>query len=396
MTPTSVIDFSNVPFIDHHCHPYEIEKTELSPLALAKEFFHGMGDLPDPAVEKARHWPTTAALDFHLVRTGVVQTLVCQLAGLFDCPPELEAVANERNRRTRKGFAAYVKFLYEDAAIAATVLDSGLPENDPVLDLIPGRKLRLFKLEPLFEDLMETSNSYRRLQQDYLAGLERAVRQKGFVGVKAHPAEEVGFGIEPVWADEAEAAFAAARKGDPDARRKQYVAIFTATLLACRELDVPVHVHSGFTGGLWKGPIHHADPFLLAPFLRQDRFLQTKLVLLHAGYPWTKQAGQLAHTFPHLWVDMGQITPWASMRIVECYRDIMAWAPLSKVVVGSGGHGSPEIAWLAARTARIALGEVLGEGARLGLIARKAAEQAGRMILHDNAARLYGLEDGAD
>ena len=92
--------------------------------------------------------------------------------------------------------------------------------------------------------------------------------------------------------------------------------------------------------------------------------------------------------FPHVWVDMGQMTPWASLRIAECYREVMAWAPLSKIVVGSGGHGTPEIAWLAAKTA---LAEVLEDGVRLKLITKGDAETAANMILHDNAARLYGL-----
>ena len=69
----------------------------------------------------------------------------------------------------------------------------------------------------------------------------------------------------------------------------------------------------------------------------------------------------------------------------------MAWAPLSKIVVGSGCHGTPEIAWLAAKTAKIALAEVLQDSVRLKLITKKDAETAAKMTLHDNAARLYGL-----
>jgi hypothetical protein len=66
-------------------------------------------------------------------------------------------------------------------------------------------------------------------------------------------------------------------------------------------------------------------------------------------------------------------------------------APLSKLMIGSGGHGSPEISWLAAKTAKIALGEVLADSVRLGLMAEQDAEKTGRMILHDNAARMYGM-----
>ncbi len=85
------------------------------------------------------------------------------------------------------------------------------------------------------------------------------------------------------------------------------------------------------------------------------------------------------------------MTPWASLGIAGCYRDVMAWAPLSRIVVGSGGHGTPEIAWLAAKTAKIALAEVFEDAVRLQLITKRDAETAANMILHDNAARLYRL-----
>ena len=39
-----------------------------------------------------------------------------------------------------------------------------------------------------------------------------------------------------------------------------------------------------------------------------------------------------------------------------------------------------------------ALAEVLGDAVRLGLMAEKHAAAAARMILHDNASRLYGLD----
>jgi predicted TIM-barrel fold metal-dependent hydrolase len=386
-----MLDLSAVPVIDHHCHPVEPEKANMDPEALAREFFHGMGDIPRPGVMKAKLWGATDELRFHFPHMPVVHTMVCQLSKVLDCPAELEAVAHERNRRTSESFAGYAKLLHDDAGIVATVLDTGLSKNDPILDLIPGKKLRLFQFEPPIHKLLKESDSYQELLRDFQEALNRAVRDDGFVGVKVHLAEQVGFGAEPVLNSEAEASFPAAKAGDSQAYRRLYMAVFTATMLQCQELRVPIHLHSGFTGGLWNGPIFNADPFLLAPLLRKPEFLQTRVVLLHAGYPWTKQAGQIAHAFPHVWVDMGQTTPWASLRIVECYRDVMAWAPLSKVVIGSGGHGTPEISWLAAKTAKIALAEVLGDAARLGLMPPNQVDATARMILHDNAARMYGL-----
>jgi len=385
-----LIDLTAFPVIDHHCHPYDPDKAVLEPELLAREFFHGRGDIPDQKAPKA--WGATEELRYHFRHMGVVNTMVCQLSRVFNCPAELDAVAQERNRRASADFAAYARLLYEDAEIVATVLDTGLPKNDPLLDLIPGTKLRLFQFEPPLQKLLLKAESYKELLRDFQKSLEHSIKEDGFIGVKVHLAEQVGFGTMPVWEDEAMSIFPHAKAGDADAYKKLYTAVFTATLLQCQELGVPVHLHSGFTGGMWDGPIYNADPFLLAPFLCQTEFLKTKIILLHAGYPWTKQAGQLAHSFPHVWVDMSQVSPWASLRIVECYRDVMAWTPLSKIVIGSGGHGSPEIAWLAALTAKTALTEVLGDAIRLGLMATKQAEAAARMILHDNASRLYGLQ----
>ena len=101
----------------------------------------------------------------------------------------------------------------------------------------------------------------------------------------------------------------------------------------------------------------------------------------------------MAHTFPHVWVDMSWTTPWTSLRLAACYRDVIGIAPLSKVIVGSGGHEAPEIAWLAAKTAKIALAEVLGDAGKRGLLSLPQAEKIGRMILYNNAARLYRLKE---
>lgn len=386
-----MLTFEGVPVVDHHCHPYDPQKASLEPVELARVFFHGMGDIPTEA-PKPRHWGASPELEDHFLHMGVVGTLLCQMAALLKCPADLKAVTEARNRISSKDFGSYIEMLYGDASITATVLDTGLAADDPLLAMIPGTKLRLFQFEPALHKHLEKSGSYQELLQAFQDDLGAAVSRHGFVGVKVHLAEQIGFGFN--FSDvEAAPLYARAQSGEKEAFKVLYGTVFLETMLQCQDLDIPVHLHSGFTGGLWQGPIASADPFLLAPLLRRPEFLKTRVILLHAGYPWTKQAGQMAHTFPHLWVDMGQVSPWASLRLAECYRDVMAWAPLSKIVIGSGGHGSPEIAWLAAKTAKIALAEVLGDAVRMKLLSEEYAVAAGRMILSGNAARLYGLDN---
>ncbi len=384
-----MLEFSKVPVIDNHSHPFDLEKGILDADSLAKVFFHGIGDIPKEGVKKAKLWGTTDELRYSLRHMGVVQTMVYLLSKLFGCPAELEAVAAERNRRTSENFPAYARLLYEDAGIVGSVLDTGLPGNDPLIDLIPGKVMRLFQMDPFIDKLIEKTDSYKELLREFQEGLNGAVKRDGFVGVKCHLAEQVGFGIESVSDAEAEAIFLAAKAKDSEAFKKLYVAVFTHTLLLCQDLRIPIHLHTGCTGGLWNGPISNADPFLLVPLIRQPKFLQTRIVFLHAGYPWLQHAAELAHSLPHVWVDMSWTTPWVSLRLAECYKDVIGIAPLSKIMVGSGGHDTPEIPWLAAKTAKIALGEALGGALRSGLLAYQQAEKAGEMILHENAARMY-------
>ena len=391
-------DFTPCPVVDNHCHVLEPEKKTVEPIGLAREFLHGMADTPIAGVAKAKLWGATDALLFHFPHMGVILTAVCQLAKLFGCEPTLEAVTAERNRRTAEtGLAGYAELLYQDAGIVCSVMDSNLPINDPILDLTPGAKLRLLQMDPLLKKLTPASGSYAELLRSFQDAVEKAMRRDGFVGVKTHLGEVAGFGAAPVEADEAERIFPAARAGDGKAFEKIYMAVWLATMLQAQDLNFPVHVHTGVTGPpKWEGPVGNTDPFLLIHLLREPRFLKTRLVLLHAGHPWLQHAGMMAHMFPHVWVDTSVVSPWNSQRIVESFRDLISMTPLSKLIIGSGGSATPEESWLAAKTAKIALGEVLTDSVRLGLMAEKDAGKAGRMILHDNAARMYGLKGSTE
>jgi predicted TIM-barrel fold metal-dependent hydrolase len=387
-----MLDLNQCPVVDNHCHVLDPLKKTMEPIWLAREFFHGIADIPIADVAKPKLWDATNDLNFHFPHMGVVLTAVSQLATLFHCEATLEAITAERNRRTAKlGLAGYAQLLYKDAGIVCSVMDSNHPINDPLFDLTPGRKLRLLQMDPLLQKLLKTSGSYADLLRGFQGAVEKSIRQDGFVGIKTHLGEKVGFGFPQVEADEAERIFPAAAAGDAEAFKKLYMAVWLATLLQAQDLKFTVHLHTGITGGLWNGAIANCDPFLLAPILRQPRFLKTRLIFLHAGHPWIQHAGMMCHTFPHVWLDLGWTTPWTSQRIVEIYREAIGLSPLSKVMIGSGGHGSPEISWLAAKLAKIALGEVMTDSVRLGLMAETDAERTARMILHDNAARIYGL-----
>jgi predicted TIM-barrel fold metal-dependent hydrolase len=64
--------------------------------------------------------------------------------------------------------------------------------------------------------------------------------------------------------------------------------------------------------------------------------------------------------------------------------------PYAKILYGADGS-LPEALWIAARRFKSVLGRVLSDLADEGFCSPREALQAARLILHDNAARLYGL-----
>jgi len=81
----------------------------------------------------------------------------------------------------------------------------------------------------------------------------------------------------------------------------------------------------------------------------------------------------------------------------QMLRDWLEWYP-EKVLFGTDASpGTPELnweegGWLAATTARVALGTALTGMMNDGEISRDRAVEIARMVLRENALKLYGLK----
>jgi len=88
----------------------------------------------------------------------------------------------------------------------------------------------------------------------------------------------------------------------------------------------------------------------------------------------------LLHHFPHMGVVLTAVCQLA--KLFGC-------KPTLEAVTVERNRRTADVG-LAAKTAKIALGEVLVNAVRLGFMAERDAERTGRMALHDNGARMYG------
>jgi uncharacterized protein len=143
---------------------------------------------------------------------------------------------------------------------------------------------------------------------------------------------------------------------------------------------LPVQVHAGFGDADLFLP--HADPSYLQPLI--ERFRETPFVLLHC-YPFVREAGWLAHVYGNVFLDLSLTIPLVS-RPAEAVREALELAPVSKLLYASDASRTPELYYLAARSWREALAEVLPDA-----FGPEEAEEAGRRILRENALELYGL-----
>jgi len=143
---------------------------------------------------------------------------------------------------------------------------------------------------------------------------------------------------------------------------------------------LPVQVHCGFgDSDLW---LPRSDPGWLKPLV--ERFRDTTFVLLHC-YPFVREAGWLAHAYGNVCFDLSLTIPHVA-RPAEALREALELAPVSKLLYASDAARTPELYLLASLWWRDALAAVLPE-----LLAPEDVEPAARMILRENALRVYRL-----
>jgi predicted TIM-barrel fold metal-dependent hydrolase len=147
---------------------------------------------------------------------------------------------------------------------------------------------------------------------------------------------------------------------------------------------LPLQLHTGF--GDRDLDLRLANPLHLRPLLEGGALARGPVVLLHAGYPYVRAAAYLASVYPNVYVDVSLAAPLlAGPGLVRVLEDLLALAPVTKVLYGSDAWGIPEWFWLAARATRRALAEALA------WLPESEARWAARRILRDNAAALYRL-----
>jgi len=158
-----------------------------------------------------------------------------------------------------------------------------------------------------------------------------------------------------------------------------------------------VQIHTGI-GAQPYFDIAGSNPMLLETTFNDTALRQTKFVMLHGGWPFDREAGAMLIK-PNVYADFSaQVFLRSTEALSQTLRAWLEWYP-EKILFGSDAYPDDtplanweEKLWLASRTSRQALALALSQMMRAGQITRPRAVELARMVLHDNAAKLYGLE----
>jgi uncharacterized protein len=151
---------------------------------------------------------------------------------------------------------------------------------------------------------------------------------------------------------------------------------------------LPVQIHTGF--GDPDVDLRRADPLLLRGFCELTQERAVPLMLLHC-YPYHRQAGYLAHAYPHVYVDVGLAINHVGARAPAIVAESLELAPFGQVLFSSDAWGPPELHYLGALLWRRATARVLGEWVESGDWALADAIRVAELIGAQNARRVYRL-----
>ncbi|MFN6558387.1 MAG: amidohydrolase family protein [Nostoc sp. ChiSLP01] len=369
------MNLADVPLIDQHAH-----------------------NLLRPEV--AARYPYAAAftegydseiVNYHARQTFFYRRSLREIATLLECEAQEAAILA---RRESLGLENLTQLYFTAANLQAIYLDDGL-QSENILPIswherfIPVQ--RILRLEVLAEQLIPQIENFDTFVQTFNSQLDPP--PNGVVAFKSIVCYRTGLDIQPVPMDVAATNFYRIKQ-QPQNQPLRLVNkplidfLLQQALLIAAKYRLPVQLHTGY--GDPDLDLRLANPLHLRSLLESPQYRNAPIVLLHASYPYMREAGYLASVYPQVYLDFGLAIPFLSVSgMRQTIRQLLELTPTSKLMYSSDAHSIPELYYLAARWGRQLLAEVLEEAIQDSDITASEAEAIAFAILRQNALALY-------
>lgn len=327
------------PIIDHHAHnlllPSEIDAHDL--LSITSE-------ANGPALEQGA--PSTLAHS----------RAVRQLSTVLGCNSTWDAVRTAIKWKRQEPEDAWARTCFD--GIETVLIDDGLDAatvhpyewHDR---LTRSKCKRIVRIEKVAEELMidahqgfskltlEQQLSYNhKVTAQFIQKIEEALSNPEVAGFKSVICYRVGLAIpefDPRGSDQIVALLQTRdSKGLSrleDSQLSPYFIHLTAQLIGASKSNKPFQFHTGL--GDNDIDLASSNPSLLQTFIKT--YPEVPVVLLHASYPFTTEAGYLASVYSNCWLDIGEVFPFLSQDGQErVIREALDLCPSEKLTWSTG------------------------------------------------------------
>ena len=361
----------STPIIDNHAHPLLISSAQAEHPLLAITTEAG-GDAMKATPSTLSH-----------IRA------VKQLSSVLGCPPAWDDVVKAIEIEKAKPDDVWAKRCME--GIETILVDDGLDGKDQVFDyawhdrLTRSKCKRIVRIEKVAEDIIDHAlkrqstspdEVFSILLHEFQKHIKDACIDPEVVGFKSVICYRTGLQIPPppLSVSEVRSSFVehiTAHRLEGKTRFKRLDGLMLNAFLVHKTASIiqsfpqgqrkPFQFHTGL--GDNDITLTKSSPSHLQDFIRS--YPSVPIVLLHASYPWTKEAGYLASVYENVYADIGEIFPFLSKGGQEnAVREILELCPSEKILWSTDGHWFPETYLLAVIQVREAL-EIVSHATRL-------------------------------
>jgi uncharacterized protein len=370
--------------VDVHAHPYAANAEPYSPDEFLRKL--SLSVIPNQIPADYERVPKQPFPGSNMW----VQILIQRLAKYFSCKATLEAVVEQRNAKA-SDFKQYTRGLFQDANITGIVGDFGYPQppllKEEYADLCGAEIWEIYRIEPVMVRLGEECETFADFQEKYRAELSSELKKDGVVGLKSIIAYRSGLEISPMIEKLAAEEYNEFRANTRSRVKNLRDYCLHIAMEECTASDKVMHIHTGIGDG--EVVLPKASPSFLLEMLRDEKYQDTKVHLVHGGYPWIEEAAFITSVLPNVYMDISLQNPFSGHGVKRILSQVFEFAPFDKVMYGSDAFTVPEMNWLGVHLFKECFEDVLNSWIESDYMDADTARVIGEMVLYRNFQNVY-------
>lgn len=284
--------------------------------------------------------------------------------------------------------------MYKEVQLEGLLVDYGYPSpaipNKEFEQIVGFSTWEVYRIEPVMDKLRENCNRFTEFIEAYQSDIRNALKKNNVLGLKSIIAYRSGLEIGKIDEEKAEIQYEVYRKNHREAVKELRDYCLHIAMEECTRADKVMHIHTGVGDG--EVVLHKASPSMLVNMLREEKYANTKVHLVHGGYPWMEEAAFLCSVFPHVYMDISLQNPFAGHGVKRIISQVFEFAPFNKVMYGSDAFTVPETNWLGVKLFKECFTEVLQSWVDKDYMNEEMAQTIGELVLYRNFEALYGKD----